>query len=98
MINLKGKAETSKFRSQAAPAVFSLGDFCTWSFLLNCLTATKNVMYKICLKLKLKARITGPLGLLGRKPARQTSKPGSNPIWDTTVHPACETFNVMRVV
>ncbi len=41
---------------------------------------------------------TGSLGLMGREPARQTSKPGSNPSWDTMVHPACETFNITRVV
>ncbi len=40
----------------------------------------------------------GPLGLMGREPARQTSEPGSNPSWDATVHPVCETFNVMHVV
>ncbi len=39
----------------------------------------------------------GPLGLLGRESARQTSEPGSNPSWDATVHPVCETYNVMRV-
>ncbi len=39
-----------------------------------------------------------PLGLMGREPARQTSEPSSNPNWDATVHPVCETFNVMRVV
>ncbi len=38
----------------------------------------------------------GPPGLMGIEPARQTSKPDSNPSWDTTVHPICETFNVMR--
>ncbi len=37
-----------------------------------------------------------PLGSMGREPACQTSKSGSNPIWDATVHPGCETFNVMR--
>ncbi len=31
-----------------------------------------------------------------RELACQTSKPGSNPSWDATVHPVCETFNVMR--
>ncbi len=38
----------------------------------------------------------GPLGLMGRNVARQTSEPGSNPSWDNTVHPVCETFNIMR--
>ncbi len=40
----------------------------------------------------------GPLGLMGREPAHQNSEPGSNPSWDATVHPVCETFNVMHVV
>ncbi len=40
----------------------------------------------------------GLLGLMGREPTRQTSKPGSNSRLDTTVHPLCETFNVMYVV
>ncbi len=40
----------------------------------------------------------GPLGLLGRESARQTSEPGSNPRWDAMVHPVYEIFNVMRVV
>ncbi len=40
----------------------------------------------------------GPLGSMGREPARQTSEPGSNPSWDAMVHPVCETFNVMHVV
>ncbi len=40
----------------------------------------------------------GLLGLMGREPARQTSEPGSNPSWNATVHPVCETFNVMHVV
>ncbi len=40
----------------------------------------------------------GPLGLMGREPDHQTSEPGSNPSWDATVHPVCETFNVMHVV
>ncbi len=35
---------------------------------------------------------------MGRELARQTSKLGSNPSWDTMVHPVCETFNGMRVV
>ncbi len=42
--------------------------------------------------------LAGPLGLMGREPGRQTSEPGSNPSWDATVHPVCETFNVMHVV
>ncbi len=42
--------------------------------------------------------IHGPLGLMGTELARQTSEPGSNPSWDATVHPVCETFNVMHVV
>ncbi len=42
--------------------------------------------------------LAGPLGLMGREPARQTSEPGSNTSWDATVHPVCETFNVMHVV
>ncbi len=37
------------------------------------------------------------LGLMGREPARPTSKPSSNPSWDATVHPVCETFDVMCV-
>ncbi len=40
----------------------------------------------------------GPLGLMGREPAHQTCKPGSNPSWDATVHPVCETLIVMYVV
>ncbi len=40
----------------------------------------------------------GPLGLMGREPAHQTSEPGSNSSWDATVPPVCETFNVMHVV
>ncbi len=40
----------------------------------------------------------GPLGLMGRELARQTSEPGSNPSWDAAVHLVCETFNVMHVV
>ncbi len=39
-----------------------------------------------------------PAWLNGKELARQTSEPGSNPSWDTTVHPVCETFNVMHVV
>ncbi len=39
----------------------------------------------------------GLLGFVGREPARQTSRPGSNPSWDVTACPVCETFNVMRV-
>ncbi len=39
----------------------------------------------------------GPLGLMGREPAR-TSEPGSNPSWNARVHSVCKTFNVMRVV
>ncbi len=35
---------------------------------------------------------------MGRKLACQTSEPGSNPSWDTTVHLVCEIFNVMCVV
>ncbi len=42
--------------------------------------------------------LPSPLGLMGREPARQTSEPGSNTSWDTTVHPVYETFNVMHVV
>ncbi len=42
--------------------------------------------------------LAGTLGLMGREPARQTSKDGLNPIWDTMVHLVCETFNGMRVV
>ncbi len=42
--------------------------------------------------------IAGLLGLMGREPAHQTSKPSSNHSWDATVHPVCETFNVMHVV
>ncbi len=42
--------------------------------------------------------LAGPLGLMGREPARQTSELGSNPSWDATVHPVWETFNVMHVV
>ncbi len=38
----------------------------------------------------------GPLGLMSREPARYTSEPGSNHSWDATVHPVCETFNVMH--
>ncbi len=38
------------------------------------------------------------LGLMGRELARQTSEPDSNPGWDGTVHPVCETFNLMRVL
>ncbi len=40
----------------------------------------------------------GPLGLMGRELARQTSEPDSNPSWNATGHPVCETFNVVRVV
>ncbi len=40
----------------------------------------------------------GPLGLMVREPACQTSESSSNPSWDATVHPVCETFNVMCVV
>ncbi len=40
----------------------------------------------------------GPLDLMGRELVHQTSEPGSIPSWDTTVHPLCETFNVMHVV
>ncbi len=40
----------------------------------------------------------GPLGLMGREQARQTSKPSSNPSWDATGHPVCETFIVVHVV
>ncbi len=45
-----------------------------------------------------KAHRAGPLDLMGREPARQTSEPGSNPSWDATVHSVCETFNVMHAV
>ncbi len=40
----------------------------------------------------------GPLGLMAREPACQTSEPGFNPSWYITVHPVCDTFNVMIVV
>ncbi len=39
-----------------------------------------------------------PAWLMGREPARHISVLSSNPSWDATVHPLCETFNVMRVV
>ncbi len=35
---------------------------------------------------------------MDREPARQTSEPGSNPNGDATVHPVCETFNIMHAV
>ncbi len=38
----------------------------------------------------------GLLGLVGREPVCQISKPSSNPSWNGTAHPVCETFNVMR--
>ncbi len=40
----------------------------------------------------------GLFGLMGREPACQTSESGSNPCWNATVHPVCETFNVMHVI
>ncbi len=40
----------------------------------------------------------GPLGLMGRELARQTSEPGSNLSWNALVHPVCKTFNGMCVV
>ncbi len=42
--------------------------------------------------------LAGPLGLMGRQLARQTSEPSSNPSGDATVHSVCEIFNVMCVV
>ncbi len=40
--------------------------------------------------------IARPLGLIGREPAHQTSEPGLTSSWDATVHPVCETFNVLH--
>ncbi len=54
------------------------------------------ILWKIFLPFRYS--IAGPLGLMGREPARQNSEPGSNPSCDATGHPVCETFNVMRVV
>ncbi len=42
--------------------------------------------------------LAGRLGLVGRELGHWTNEPGSNPIWDATVHPECKTFNVMRVI
>ncbi len=53
---------------------------------LTCLTAHQR-FYRQC-----KFLIACPLGLMGREPACQISKRGSNPSWDSTVHPVCETF------
>ncbi len=47
--------------------------------------------------LKNLSHLVGSLGLMGREPACQTSKPHLNHRWDATVHPVCETLNVMRV-
>ncbi len=41
--------------------------------------------------------LASPLGLMSRETAHKTSEPGSNPSWDTMVHPVGETFNAMRV-
>ncbi len=35
---------------------------------------------------------------MGREPGRQTSEHSLNPSWDATVHPVCETFNVVHVI
>ncbi len=49
-------------------------------------------------QVKLWLQSAGPLGLMGREPARQTSELASNPSWNATVYPLCEIFNVMRVL
>ncbi len=67
-----------------------------WSALHLLFLQHKLNLSQIYIQSLLKA--AGLLGLMDRKPACQTSKPGSNLSWDTTVHPVCETFNVMRVV
>ncbi len=41
----------------------------------------------LCLLFIINVKPAGPLGLKGTEPARQTSKPGSNPSWDAMVHP-----------
>ncbi len=51
-------------------------------------------------KLNSQSESAGPLGLMGREPACQTSEPGSNPSWDAMVHPVakhlmeCVSYNV----
>ncbi len=47
---------------------------------------------------KLLVKCASSLSLVGRERVCQTNEPGSNPDWDATVHPVCETFNVMRVI
>ncbi len=45
--------------------------------------------------------IAGPLGVMGRELARQTSKPSSNPSWDATVHPTLfseELYPIFKII
>ncbi len=60
------------------------------------MTLTRKVYY--CISSQHIGTLPALLGLAGRELARQTSEPSSNPSWDATVHPVCETFNLIRVI